>query len=484
MNDFIKKQLNDFDDKAFIHALKVFIIIAFLVIGYGFIYSGFQIVDEFEHLHASWLVSEGKLPYRDFFEHHHPLLWYISAPLVSVFYDDVSIFYVMRLISAGVSAVTLFFMYRIALFFTDKKGGLLMVAIALCNIITIYNFYQFRPDGWMNLFFIIGVYHLFCYIKKPLIKNIIISFCCFSLSLLFLQKIGLMLGVIEGVLIWLILKKQIKLKQAIIAAIPAVLIVGIFLLSFVKNGTILEYFALNFRFNQALVYYFERGAFWRPNLIFRIYGLGVLFSIYFFRKENIYFKIIAILYIAEFLMRGFYFAPHPNYYTLLIILFALVISVSSKEIMPKYKGISIAVIMGLFLMLGVCFNNLVETSEKHNAFRHYELAKFVHENSNDNDVIMNGYDKNFNIYRNDASYYWFGLDMLIPVMEQEFGVKNLIDINQVIITQKPKFVYTKNYVDLRALRMYGETKYSQIHIPQIINQLYTETPFNNLVILK
>ena len=97
---------------------------------------------------------------------------------------------------------------------------------------------------------------------------------------------------------------------------------------------------------------------------------------------------------------------------------------------------------------------------------------------------MNGYDKNFNIYRKDASYYWFGLDMLIPVMEQEFSIKNLVDVNNLILTQKPKFVYMKNYVDLKALRTYGETKYSQVFIPSIINALYKKTSFKYLVELK
>jgi len=36
--------------------------------------------DEFEHLHASWLVASGHLPYRDFFEHHTPGLYYLLAP--------------------------------------------------------------------------------------------------------------------------------------------------------------------------------------------------------------------------------------------------------------------------------------------------------------------------------------------------------------------------------------------------------------------
>src|SRR5271155_1174486 len=37
--------------------------------------------DEFEHLHAAWLISRGLIPYRDFFEHHTPGFWLMLAPL-------------------------------------------------------------------------------------------------------------------------------------------------------------------------------------------------------------------------------------------------------------------------------------------------------------------------------------------------------------------------------------------------------------------
>lgn len=41
--------------------------------------------DEFQHLHAAWYVSQGFLPFRDFFEHHMPLIYLVIAPLYSFF---------------------------------------------------------------------------------------------------------------------------------------------------------------------------------------------------------------------------------------------------------------------------------------------------------------------------------------------------------------------------------------------------------------
>ena len=52
-------------------------------------------LDEFEHLHASWLVSIGKIPYVDFFEHHNPLMWYITSPLFYIYENNVNIYYLL-----------------------------------------------------------------------------------------------------------------------------------------------------------------------------------------------------------------------------------------------------------------------------------------------------------------------------------------------------------------------------------------------------
>ena len=40
--------------------------------------------DEFEHVHSAWHVLNGAIPYVDFFEHHHPLLWYLLAPVLAL----------------------------------------------------------------------------------------------------------------------------------------------------------------------------------------------------------------------------------------------------------------------------------------------------------------------------------------------------------------------------------------------------------------
>ena len=45
-------------------------------------------IDEFQYAHAAWLVAQGQVPYRDFFEVHFPLVYQLLAPLFAVLGDD------------------------------------------------------------------------------------------------------------------------------------------------------------------------------------------------------------------------------------------------------------------------------------------------------------------------------------------------------------------------------------------------------------
>jgi hypothetical protein len=53
--------------------------------------------DELEHLHAAWCVAHGQVPYRDFFEHHGPALYYLLIPLFKLGIPDLSVLWVGRL---------------------------------------------------------------------------------------------------------------------------------------------------------------------------------------------------------------------------------------------------------------------------------------------------------------------------------------------------------------------------------------------------
>ena len=54
--------------------------------------------DEAEHLNAAWLVGQGRVPYKDYWDHHAPLFFYATAPLVRLLADRPAIYPVGRLL--------------------------------------------------------------------------------------------------------------------------------------------------------------------------------------------------------------------------------------------------------------------------------------------------------------------------------------------------------------------------------------------------
>ena len=62
--------------------LGIYITFCILLLVWVVVYSGSGDGDTLEHVHSSWLIYSKKVPYKDFFQHHNPLLWYLAAPVV------------------------------------------------------------------------------------------------------------------------------------------------------------------------------------------------------------------------------------------------------------------------------------------------------------------------------------------------------------------------------------------------------------------
>ena len=102
--------------------------------------------DETEHLHAAWAVAHGQVPYRDFWQLHPPLLYYLMAPVLALMGEDLRVIYVGRGLMLLCILLILLQLYRIARACFDALTGLL--AVLLLSYLLLYwsAAYEFRPD--------------------------------------------------------------------------------------------------------------------------------------------------------------------------------------------------------------------------------------------------------------------------------------------------------------------------------------------------
>jgi Dolichyl-phosphate-mannose-protein mannosyltransferase len=102
--------------------------------------------DESQHLHAAWLVAQGRVPYRDFWEHHMPLFHYALAPLLDRVPEGPAIYFAGRSIMGLVAAGTLALVYTL--------GGRLGPGVGAAAVVLLAVQFRFlqhsilvRPDG-------------------------------------------------------------------------------------------------------------------------------------------------------------------------------------------------------------------------------------------------------------------------------------------------------------------------------------------------
>jgi hypothetical protein len=116
--------------------------------------------DELQHAHLAWLVAGGKVPYRDFWDHHGPLFALANAALLALSGapPGTGLLYACRagalVAAAGILACTFGLARRVAL---PAPAALAAAALAATLVFLQDKAAECRPDGWQNLFWLAGL---------------------------------------------------------------------------------------------------------------------------------------------------------------------------------------------------------------------------------------------------------------------------------------------------------------------------------------
>jgi hypothetical protein len=102
--------------------------------------------DESQHLHAAWLVAQGRVPYADFWEHHMPLLHYALAPVTRRVPEGPAIYFAGRAIMSLTAVGTLVLVYVLGGRFGPGVGAAAVILLAV-QFRFLQHSIQVRPDG-------------------------------------------------------------------------------------------------------------------------------------------------------------------------------------------------------------------------------------------------------------------------------------------------------------------------------------------------
>ena len=467
--------------------LLTHLVLALLFCLYVSIYTTSLGGDTIEHMHSSYLVHINSIPYKDFFQHHNPLLWYIFAPIMGLF--DIGVtdnFLTAFVISSAIIISFINFLYLFLItkkFLSNNLGGIIASSVAITPYIVL-SIIHFRPDNFMLTSFFAGLYHYFCYLEQKKLKDLNISFFLFWCSFMFLQKIIFTLLLLGLITLYLVFKKKVLLSD-ILYSIMLPITLSICFIAYLHSHDILSvWYHSNFTFNLHIPLLFDQkriGYIW---LEFRVLLLlSILALIFCIKKSSIYFKIIAIIFVFEAIQRFFYFSAFAYYYCLLVYICSILSATFlSNIVFKKYYWMSYLLALPLLFCMykpDIYNGNIGSKKSRFHQTLHREILHYITKCDN----ILNGDGTIYNVYNKDSHYYWNLLGQT-DVIGAKVGIAPLMDINHVIKTKKPRIITITPYKD-KYLSERGIDRI--VHLPDMnyINKYYK--PYNNssnLYILK
>lgn len=404
--------------------------------------------DDVEHIHSAWLVFQGYVPYQDFFQHHNPLLWYLFAPVVGFFSYDLAVFDAVREISTLVMFFTLFIAgYIVKRFISGSWYAALLVIAAMFPTYVVFSGQDFRPDNYMVAAFMLGLYYFFCYIEICKQKYLVLSFFWMFVSFMFMQKSIFFLALFGAVVIYQLYAKTIKIKDFLKALIIPVILSVLFIGWLAYHGMVERYWLSNFIFNLYIPDVYNGLVEKTHGEFYVLNAIAICSALYFIYSGKTYARILSLFMLAETAQRLFYFSLDRHYYYFLLILSAMLAGAAAWKLIKQYNWMAYIFaalsLWGCFIFKDYCLANQLPPM-----FHRYATPKYVLEQTNKCDSVLNGYGLTYGLFTKDITYYW-NLNGQLDVIGNKIGLAPMPNLDKAVEQYLPKIIYTGPFWDER-----------------------------------
>ncbi|HEY4393128.1 MAG TPA: glycosyltransferase family 39 protein [Polyangia bacterium] len=195
--------------------------------------------DELEHAHAAWNVSQGLVPYRDFFEHHTPWYHFALAPFFHWFAVDQSLeaarhFLIFgRFLSLALTALSVVLVFLVARLGGSRRVGLWTGLFLAGQPVVMQKTLEIRPDVLALPFFIGALWFLLRGMRSDdasrsrRLRWFLGGGLCLGAAIMCTQKMLFVLpGALVGLGIWVLRGRRTRTRASRVAA-ALVLLLGV-----------------------------------------------------------------------------------------------------------------------------------------------------------------------------------------------------------------------------------------------------------------
>jgi len=368
--------------------------------------------DEFEHLHAAWNMQHGLRPYVDFFEHHHPLIWYFLLPILWIFGETTTAVLAARFLMLGCLLVIGRLVFILAArVFRTPDAPLFSVALLFSNVLYVSYGIQIRPDVPQVLLALWAIVELVKFEQDGKSGRLSAAAFLSSLSFIFLQKSAFFLAAAFFAWLWRrrdpgAPRPSIRIVAAAAAAFLAP--IGLFLAFLGNSGALRDYWVCNWPFNLnrgsasvPALHFLAAGA---ENTLFYAFGSVALYLAIFRKRPKrippVLPATILVCGTAPFLLGS----PYAQYFLLPVALLSVLCGGFLAEALPRFKERALVPIFVLFLALPPAVSFGIRAVVGNRA--QLELVGYVLRNTTPADCVYDGRVE-FNVFRRDIHYFWF-----------------------------------------------------------------------------
>ncbi|MFH1782718.1 MAG: glycosyltransferase family 39 protein [Candidatus Omnitrophota bacterium] len=363
--------------------------------------------DEFEVIHSSWKISKGEVIYKDFFQHHNPLLYYCLVPFITFFGERLIVLYCARIFIFILFLSIVFISYLLAKKVADRDIALISTALLLTTIIFTGKAIEIRPDVPQVLFSMLSVLFLYYYFDKNKVSFLIFSALALSVSFLFLQRAVFFIMVLGCLFIFKLFKKEIGLKECILYLFIFFCGLCPYLVYLIIKGSVSEYMIFNWIFNAHIkglsdfTPFAELVRSLRKNtILWMFYITGMAFHLRNYKHKSIGLFSIGLLLTLLLTKSSF-----QQYYMMAMPFIAIISSLSINRFFGNKRKIMCFI---LILLLVTCLSRTIKYAFKLTNKDQLKKVSYVLENTDPKDFVYDG-DARFNLFRKDLDFFWYAL---------------------------------------------------------------------------
>jgi hypothetical protein len=359
--------------------------------------------DEIEAIHSGWLVLQGGVPYVDFFQHHHPLLYYLLAPVVAVFGEGLESVVAARSVSfafaLGIFALT----WRLGQLEFDGVVASAATLLLATTVLFGGKVIEVRPDVPMTFFGLAAVLLFQRHARTRRRLHLVASAASAGLAFLFLQKVVFLLSGLAVLGLVRVLRREARWSDFGVYAAVFLCTLAPFALLLFSAGALEPYVFLNWRLNLP-----SQGTFGPENTILRSFQESAIVWVFAIVSwpalRNARQREVAGLALSALALVFAVHRPWPQYYMMAMPFLAILAAGGLRSALGDRPRLYLAI---LALACVPAAHGWVVYGFRTNDGQYARIAYGLAMTDED-DVVHDGV-PSFNLFRRDLDWFWFSL---------------------------------------------------------------------------